>query len=806
MIMKKRHSKGSFLSFFDWNDKSQKKRFCHIPKLPDVSNQAKENMKIMPMPQIKIDENGENTTNIASSDFNFALSINSDEECGTNKSLGLVARLMGLDSLPEVPTVSLEYSQFHEINHHSMAHYCNVDSTNTTLKSNKSFSRAIESSTTMNKCQNETLHPRSAKSISVTCNKLVSPIKCHGYMQSKNASSYIKGEDDKIIEASRRSYMRNRMSSVGSLSVPLRTLDLQEKLKGAPHGSKFSVNGKPSARSSKLYKSSPTTIGSRDSENNNSRRGKGKSGLLVTSSKTNVQSRDTLNLNGNRRYMKQINCHGENSNVLRQNGVTNKGKLTSKVDTIKATQTHSSGSSTRARNATNKCAVNSNIESKRSSTRVTDKQKDFSVSKRKSSSQKKRYDQNDARCSDNTVNTYERRSIKCNVTIDESPYQDTFSMEESKDVISFTFTSPLRKKMSKSRKIKVYPEKLSSSPTRLNVIDVDELSLMLSHINPPQCTLETEGCSVGFKSISEDRFDSMVCNSSREHDNSFHLNLLSDKLDIMDGNFCSSSDNMMLNMNQQFQMSQPTEDSRCSSNSESGNGSCYQHTRTLTTFENHFISKTYLDCKDSTHGGSAVYSSMQDEEILSSQINESISANYKKNWSEKSSTISSRMMELDYVKDILSNAELIEEELVLGETNNIIMPTLFDLLENKKTGVEIYEEYSKLERKAIFDCVRECLELRCRQVFTTRCKAWPRWVESVTMRKMWLAEEVYKDMLEFRSMEEEVVMDEIISKDMSTPLGRWLDYDIEVSENGLELEFDIVTYLIDELVCDLWLV
>jgi hypothetical protein len=74
------------------------------------------------------------------------------------------------------------------------------------------------------------------------------------------------------------------------------------------------------------------------------------------------------------------------------------------------------------------------------------------------------------------------------------------------------------------------------------------------------------------------------------------------------------------------------------------------------------------------------------------------------------------------------------------------------------------------------------------------------------MRKMWLAEEVYKDMLEFRSMEEEVVVDEIISKDMSTPLGRWLDYDIEVSENGLELEFDIVTYLIDELVCDLWLV
>ncbi|XP_045797169.1 uncharacterized protein LOC123891334 isoform X1 [Trifolium pratense] len=796
MIMKKRHSKGSFLSFFDWNEKSQKKRFCDNPNLPDVSNQAKENMKIMPMSQI--DENGEKTTNIASS----------DEECGTNKSIGLVARLMGLDSLPDVPTVSLETSQFHEIVLHSKPDYCNVDPTNTALKSNKSFSGAIESST-MKKFQNETLHLRSAKPISVTCNKLLSPIKCHGYTQSKNVS-YIKAEDVKNIEVSPRPYTRNRMSSVGSLSVPLRTLDPEEKLKVAPRGSKLNVNGKPTVRSSNLYKSSPTVIGSRDSENNNLRRGKGKSDSLVTPSKTNVQSRDMLNLNGNRRYMKQKNCHGENINVLRQNGVTSKGKSTSKVDTNKPTQTRSSESSAGARKTTNKCAVNSNIESKRSSTRVTDKQKEFSVSKRKSSSQKKRYDQNDARCS------YESKSIKCNVTIDESLHQDAFSMKESRDVISFTFTSPLRKKMSESRSTieqamktrtiidvdsfdhsdKVYPKKLSLSHTKLNVIDVDALSVMLSHINPPQCTSEIEGCSVGFKPISEDRFNSMVCNSSREHGNSFHLY-------NMDDNCCSSSDNMVLNMNQQLQIL-PTEYPRCSSNSESGNGSCYQHTRTLTTFhENHFTSKTYLDCEDSTHGGSTVYSSMQDEEVSSSQINESISPNYKKNWSKKSST---RMMELEYVKDILSNAELMEEELMVGETNNIIMPTLFELLENKKTGVKSYEEYSKLERKAIFDCVREFLELRCRQVFVSWYKAWPRYVESVSMRKRCLAEEVYKDMLEIRSMEEDVVVDEIVSKDMNTPLGRWLDFDIEVSENGLELELDIVTYLIDELVYDLWLV
>ncbi|KAI5410610.1 hypothetical protein KIW84_055940 [Lathyrus oleraceus] len=61
------------------------------------------------------------------------------------------------------------------------------------------------------------------------------------------------------------------------------------------------------------------------------------------------------------------------------------------------------------------------------------------------------------------------------------------------------------------------------------------------------------------------------------------------------------------------------------------------------------------------------------------------------------------------------------------------------------------EEYSKLDRKVLFDYVSECLESRCDQAFVGSCKSWPRWVTSI-QRKNILAEELYKEMLSFRNM------------------------------------------------------
>ncbi|TKY61557.1 dentin sialophosphoprotein [Spatholobus suberectus] len=915
MEMEKRRSKGSFLSLFDWNSKSRKKLIWNDP---EVSKQGKENVENLPKSQltrIKVDEIGASPSNIPSCDFDSTLSICSDEGYGS-KAPGLVARLMGLDSLPaaavaEISCTSLYGSKSNGASHcnegalHSVDDFRPADYINTPLKLEKTCLDAVESrarkveNLPIKRFQTEVLPPRSAKPIPVTHNKLLSPIKSPGFLPPKNAAHVMEAAA-KIIEASPRPYLRNRTASTGPSSVPLRILNLKERLEAAQYASlpgkpvdlssAYPANGKLSERSSNLYKCTSAFKGSRGSEKNSSCHlaSKGKSISLAIQGKNNAQSRDTLISNGNRKCMKQKEkneikskqlsrsqkpntqqalqqrpCSSRNSSVLgqnnqKQNNMTTKGKSTTKIDSNKpTTRASSSETSTGIRKTKNKGAITANIQPKRSSNRATDNQKEFLRSKTEIISQKKKYisrDVHEARDPDNAVNNFGSKSIKCNFTTDGSFDQDAFNMKESKDVISFTFTSPLRRNMPESsssteqvmgtrNRIDVNshghsdnlcPKNLSLSPPGLHMIDSDALSVLLdkklqeltSRINLPQCTLATEGSSTGLRSTVQDKVPSVASTTPKEQDKSFCPDFCSDKLDSMHNSHCCSSDDPVLNMNQQLQTSEVSEDRSCSSNSESGNDLVCWHSTAVAGFKTPFVSESYLDSEDSAYG-STVYSSTQDEEVSNfSQINESVSLENEVKGSEQSSSTfwgrnmtvkqtsgisnlvdfeRSSNMELEYVQDILGNAEFMAEEFVMGQTSTVIMPNLFDLLENRNYGTENYgEEHTKLERKVIFDCVSEFLELRCEQAFIGTCKAWPGWAMSV-QRKSWMAEEMYQEMLGFRSMEE-VMVDELVDKDMSSGCGKWLDFDVEAFEEGLEVEGDILAYLINELVSDLLLV
>lgn len=208
------------------------------------------------------------------------------------------------------------------------------------------------------------------------------------------------------------------------------------------------------------------------------------------------------------------------------------------------------------------------------------------------------------------------------------------------------------------------------------------------------------------RSSLQDKASSIVNTIDKEQDEMF-----SDELDRMHNYQYYSIDELVLNTNQQLQTSEVREDPSYSSNDESGNGLGFQYSNADTNFQGPYVSESYMDSEDSTYGNT-IYSSMQDEEVSNiSQINGSESLENEATSLEQSSSVStarnmsvtqiirspnmvdfkrSGIMELDYVQNILGNAEFMAEEFLMGRTNTIIMPNLFDLLENHSTGTTTY--------------------------------------------------------------------------------------------------------------------
>lgn len=160
-----------------------------------------------------------------------------------------------------------------------------------------------------------------------------------------------------------------------------------------------------------------------------------------------------------------------------------------------------------------------------------------------------------------------------------------------------------------------------------------------------------------------------------------------------------------------------------------------------------------------------------------------------------------RRWELDYVKRILYNIEVMFKDYALGRTREIINPDLFDQLESRKGNLNDGGVTSRINRRVLFDCVKECLELRCRQYVSGGCQLWAKGL-SVVRRKDRLAEEVYREISGWSAVGDSMI-DEIVDKDMSCQHGRWLGFDIEAFELGIQIESRILNSLMDEVLADI---
>jgi hypothetical protein len=213
-----------------------------------------------------------------------------------------------------------------------------------------------------------------------------------------------------------------------------------------------------------------------------------------------------------------------------------------------------------------------------------------------------------------------------------------------------------------------------------------------------------------------------------------------------------------------------------------------------------------------------LFSSVQAQEILGlssskkfssaeadTELSDSASSTSYGATAEKYATISiltgSTKWEIEYVKEILFNVELMFKDFALGRAREVINPHLFDQLESRKIQWESNGGESRLRRKVLFDCVGECLDLRCRRYVGG---GYGTWVKGVAMvrRKEWLAEEVYKEISGWRGMGD-CMVDELVDKDMSSQYGRWLDFEADASALGIEVEGEIFDSLVDEVLADI---
>lgn len=160
---------------------------------------------------------------------------------------------------------------------------------------------------------------------------------------------------------------------------------------------------------------------------------------------------------------------------------------------------------------------------------------------------------------------------------------------------------------------------------------------------------------------------------------------------------------------------------------------------------------------------------------------------------------STNTWELVYVKEILFNVEFMFKDFALGRAREIINPRLFDQLEGRKEVSEGEEQ--KLRRKVLFDCVSEFTDLRCRRFASGGSRTWAKGL-SILRTKDRLAEEVYKEISGWGGMGDFMV-DDLVDKDMSSCYGKWLDYEVESFELGIEIEGRILDSLVNEVIADI---
>lgn len=437
-----------------------------------------------------------------SSDHSCASSV-MDEDSYGSRGPGVVARLMGLDSLPKsnapdpfctplsdsqslpgsfYQSKNLDYRQDPQIMHSSRLQQLGIRP-----DMDPRYQKVIQ--TPIEKFQTEVLPPRSAKAIPLTHHKLLSPIKSTTFIPSKDAV-HIMEAAARILETGPQVSRKPVLPLAGSSSVPLKVRDLKEKAQATQKPSKHSegsqrpgetrgvkhLRGNSTNKSSNSGSDAMSVKSSQDSvEVSSAVRSRGKSVSLALQAKANVQKRESLNTSkmcasqtetnefspnmlftsqsGAQKSTLKKSSAQKSSSVLRQNNqkqncIVDRGKLSLKSN-LQGGKAASGDLSSAKRQNSSKLVGNSKASSRKLDSEGKDDKSNVSFCSSERGARKKRsingnYHSDNNQAAHNPWRDKNGKVIQSTAIVDTRSNWDPDSGKEGADVISFTFTAPMR--------------------------------------------------------------------------------------------------------------------------------------------------------------------------------------------------------------------------------------------------------------------------------------------------------------------------------------------------------------------------
>jgi hypothetical protein len=105
----------------------------------------------------------------------------------------------------------------------------------------------------------------------------------------------------------------------------------------------------------------------------------------------------------------------------------------------------------------------------------------------------------------------------------------------------------------------------------------------------------------------------------------------------------------------------------------------------------------------------------------------------------------------------------------------------------------------RLRRGLLFDCVNELLSAKCVYYFNAGYSSWHM---GMAILQNLSADELHREMTSLKVAEEGMV-DELVYREMSTPLGSWVDFKIESYQVAGAITTELLGSLVDDVVADL---